>query len=134
MVAEEDAEDQCPLCPPSGPPLRTRGDSLDLLAAAATETNLDDTPDFIWISCSKCRTWYHSVCLLLADDDGTRWTVPSDVRDEIATKHRDEGPWTNWVGWVDRWYACWYCPPYQADLCQVLLRLYISVDGPEAEE
>ncbi len=104
MAGTSDAEDRCPLCPPSGPPLPSAKDPLDLLAAAATnvEPADDDGPDFIWISCSRCAIWFHSVCLLMGNEK-PRETVPLQVREEIVVNHAEEGAWTNWVGWIDKW-------------------------------
>ena len=103
MKEDSEVEDRCVLCPPSGPPPASSDrDPLDLLATAATDSDPDDGPGCIWISCSRCGLWYHSVCLLLADVK-TRETVPSEIRQEIEGYYQQEGPWTKWVDWIDKW-------------------------------
>ena len=99
MAAETEVEVRCALCKSDGPPLAT---ALDLLAAAAMDSHAEVGSNLIWISCDKCTTWYHSVCLLLADEE-TRQTVPVEVREEVELNHSGQGAWTNWVGWIDRW-------------------------------
>jgi hypothetical protein len=50
----------------------------------------------VWIACSKCGKWYHSVCVLRS---GTEWraTVPAELVGE------DEDEWVNWTERMEKW-------------------------------
>ena len=109
IMAEPDDQETCPLCPPSGPPAYSAKPITDAQEASSSSTpvpvndndndhDIDD--DISWISCSKCSTWFHGVCILLSGDEN-KSTVPAPVLSYVAEQHRAE--WTNWTGWVGRW-------------------------------
>lgn len=91
----DDDIDKCPICPSLGPPVRpTPSTSASVFG-----------DELHWIACSKCSTWYHSVCTLQHSEDHAS-TVPQAVRDEIG-----EDVWAKWAAWVERWY-CRACLDY----------------------
>ena len=90
----DDEVDKCPICPSAGPPTRP---------SPSTSVFGDELH---WIACSKCSTWYHSVCILQSEARDESSTVPQVVRDEIG-----DDIWANWGAWVDRWY-CRACIDY----------------------
>lgn len=104
-MADTDEQETCPSCPPAGPPvyIPTQNDqkaaSSHSTTAPAGDEDADDE-DISWISCSKCSTWYHGVCVLISGDYH-KPTVPGAVLEYIADQPRAE--WTNWTGWVGRW-------------------------------
>ncbi|WWC63582.1 uncharacterized protein I303_106187 [Kwoniella dejecticola CBS 10117] len=81
----------CPLCPSTGPP-------------QPPSTQVTGEVDLVWIACTKCSTWYHSVCLFLADEK-IRSTIPPSIVEEAETNRKDEGAWFNWTQWIDKWYC-----------------------------
>ncbi|GFZ52058.1 JmjC domain-containing histone demethylation protein 1 [Saitozyma sp. JCM 24511] len=94
----------CVLCPSSGPPVRpvtsgtapaADGGASDGEAAQPIEPEQDE---MVWIACSKCGKWYHSVCVLRS---GTDWraTVPAELVGE------DEDEWVNWTERMEKWYC-----------------------------
>lgn len=91
-------EEACPLCPAGGPSAIANDRSRD---AAGDDPNAD-VADLVWIACSKCQTWFHSCCLLLADSS-VRDTIPKGVRDEIETNHKGEAPFFDWTIWINKW-------------------------------
>lgn len=101
-MSDSDVE-RCPICPGSGPPSRSKA-----------EVAADNGDELYWIACSKCETWYHSICLIQGNLDH-RFTVP-----EAVTSVLDEyqGAWTNWTAWIDKWY------------CRSCLDASISPDNP----
>jgi hypothetical protein len=94
---EKDDDERCSLCPTSGPPTRSTIDA-DKSGAQATNGKHNDPHD----ACSKCSTWFHSCCLLLAGE-GVRESVPQAVRDEVEKNIKGEGPFQDWTVWVNRW-------------------------------
>lgn len=107
-------DERCDLCQVSGPPtfasIRS-GKSSDannadrpLEAGVNGQDAIDDVSNLVWIACSRCTSWYHSCCLLLARDD-IRETIPKAVRVEAETSHSDEAPFFDWTIWIDRWYV-----------------------------
>jgi F-box/leucine-rich repeat protein 10/11 len=101
---EKDDDERCPLCPSSGPPTRSTVDPSPALTSGDDLAHASDIdpPDLFWIACSKCSTWYHSCCLLLADE-GTRASVPQAVREEVGKDTKGEGPFQDWTVWINRW-------------------------------
>lgn len=108
----EDLDERCPLCPVAGPPtsasLRdekpldaTEGDDR-LEKSDPAQEDIDDIANLVWIACSRCETWFHSCCLLLANTE-IRETIPQGVRDEVETSHSDEAPFFDWTVWISRW-------------------------------
>lgn len=107
-----DDDERCPLCPAAGPPTfaSVRGDQTAKVAdgdaagesIGETTSGIDDSANLVWIACSRCETWYHSCCLLLAGDE-VRETIPQAVRDEVETNHKDEAPFFDWTVWINRW-------------------------------
>lgn len=103
---EKDDDERCPLCPTSGPPTRS---TIDTNKSGVSSTNGKEGPSaevedssLFWIACSKCSTWYHSCCLLLAGN-GVRESVPQAVRDEVEKDAKGEGPFQDWTVWINRW-------------------------------
>ena len=102
---EKDDDERCSLCPASGPPTRSTIDSAKPGTADGKDDPLPpvtDFPDLFWIACSRCSTWYHSCCLLLADE-GIRASVPAAVREEVEKDTKGEGPFLDWTVWINRW-------------------------------
>lgn len=100
---DQDAQEPCPLCPPSGPPEPPSKSSFDPAAPLDEPTAGDAADDSIsWIECSKCRTWYHGVCIIVSGDEN-KSTIPQPVLAYVMDQERAE--WTNWTGWVGRWYV-----------------------------
>ena len=103
---EKDDDERCPLCPTSGPPTRS---TIEADKSGAPATNGKDNgvnaaadSSLFWIACSKCSTWFHSCCLLLADG-GVRESIPQAVRDEVEKNIKGEGPFQDWTVWINRW-------------------------------
>jgi len=103
---EKDDDERCPLCPTSGPPTRS---TINADKSSATATNGNDgTPaeiedsSLFWIACSKCSTWFHSCCLLLADQR-VRESLPQLVREEVEKDVKGQGPFQDWTVWINRW-------------------------------
>ena len=99
-MAEPDDQETCPLCPPSGPPAYSPKQDPHPPDSSSGAPGDDTDDDISWISCSKCSTWYHDVCILLSGDDH-KSTVPVPVLAYVAEQPRAE--WTDWTGWVGRW-------------------------------
>ena len=120
---EDPAKLRCPLCPESGPPTAsavsehsTRPDDKvppPVDPKGSTVESQDgpkqlnggnlESPDLYWIGCSKCKEWYHSVCLLL-DADAGKQSVSKEIVAWIE-EHDEEDVWSDWTSWVDRWSA-----------------------------
>lgn len=101
---EKEDDERCPLCPASGPPTRSTVDpnkSGDPTLNGDSQAGIEDSSLF-WIACSKCSTWYHSCCLLLADE-GVRQSVPQAVREEVEKNAKGDGPFQDWTVWINRW-------------------------------
>ena len=95
-----DYDEQCPLCPAAGPPTKASVRSQD--PANGDTTPEDEAVDLVWIACSRCNSWFHSCCILLADP-AVRETVPQGVRNEVETSHKDETPFFDWTIWINKW-------------------------------
>jgi hypothetical protein len=69
------------------------GDAPDAEAAPPIEAEQEE---MVWIACSKCGKWYHSVCVMRS---GTDWrtTVPAELVGE------DEDEWVNWTERMEKW-------------------------------
>ncbi|WWD19304.1 hypothetical protein CI109_103762 [Kwoniella shandongensis] len=96
-ASPEKEQETCPLCPASGPPIRS----------TSTFTTGDIETALVWIACTKCSTWYHSACLFLGDEK-SKGSVPRDIVDEVEKRYGEEGAWFNWTEWIDKWY-CMAC-------------------------
>ncbi|WVQ95175.1 hypothetical protein IAU59_002269 [Kwoniella sp. CBS 9459] len=105
MYGQEETEPEtCPLCPSTGPrrPARTVIDGGD---TSATNADDQDSTAMTWIACTKCSSWFHTVCLLLSESK-IRETVPFEIREEVEKNRIDEGgPWFDWTIWVSKWYC-----------------------------
>lgn len=71
---EEDEMETCPLCPGGIPPQPQQYPELAKVgnseaAARPTGANEQDSKgeevDLSWIGCTRCKSWYHAVCLML---------------------------------------------------------------------
>nr|XP_019011725.1 uncharacterized protein I206_03830 [Kwoniella pini CBS 10737]OCF50506.1 hypothetical protein I206_03830 [Kwoniella pini CBS 10737] len=91
QVSVDPEPEVCPLCPSTGPPQPSSDKSTNEV-------------DLVWIACTKCATWYHSVCLLLAEDD-VKATIPRSIFEEVEENRKDEGAWFNWTQWINKWYC-----------------------------
>ncbi|ORX38273.1 hypothetical protein BD324DRAFT_620219 [Kockovaella imperatae] len=133
-MEEDSTELKCPLCPESGPPTGLKKNDHDdgdgnvevtvkdedeaSSSTAQQQQQHDQTsdtresPDLYWIECSRCKEWYHSVCLLTNKEQGKR-SVPAEIIAE-AEAEGAEGVWSDWTGWVDRWY-CPSCISWSVD-------------------
>ena len=108
---EDPTELKCPLCPVSGPPTSSGVKNEARITADSTNTDVpekngsteSESPDLYWIECSRCKEWYHSVCLLTSDERGKQ-TVSEEIVAEIESRG-GEGVWVDWTSWVDRWYV-----------------------------
>jgi len=87
----------CSLCPPSGPPIPHHPQSA--AGHPAESSHSDDDATLSWICCTKCRAWYHGVCVLI-NDEGPRGTIPPLIRSHLEAT----GMRTDWTKWVGRWY------------------------------
>jgi F-box/leucine-rich repeat protein 10/11 len=88
--ASTDPSELCPLCTDGQPPDPSA-------QKAPVATNDDGESELVWIGCTRCRKWYHSVCVLKAD--GGRESIPSDV----LAEYEKDGAWYNWAERLDRW-------------------------------
>ena len=108
--------ESCPLCPPSGPPV-PRSIASDTIKTELSPgedhprtkgivpTIAEEGPDkFVWIGCTHCATWFHSICILQGDHEA-KATVPDVVMEEIKRNHPEEGVWFDWTKWMNRWYV-----------------------------
>ena len=106
MASEED-ENKCPLCPAAGPPSHPTHTAAGVVLThngngdAIQNNNDNDDTALAWIECTKCKEWYHGVCVILNSEED-RCTVPEQVR-KYMVEHSDDGDWTDWTSWVDRW-------------------------------
>ncbi|ORY29669.1 hypothetical protein BCR39DRAFT_531569 [Naematelia encephala] len=107
--------------PPASDTSLSRTSPFSIGLSSLQRTTLPPTPpetsanddSFHWIACSNCDVWYHSVCILLGGDEWAR-SVPEEIRKEIEVNDTGEGAWTNWTGWVGRWY-CKVCIDQEND-------------------
>jgi hypothetical protein len=95
--------ERCPSCPASGPP-----EFMSSTSTLPSPPPDDDGPDgYVWIACNLCDTWFHTVCIL-SGDVRVKDSVPLEIVEEIEGNHPDEGVWTDWSKWVERWCVWLY--------------------------
>ncbi|CAK9781731.1 unnamed protein product [Cutaneotrichosporon oleaginosum] len=82
----------CPICPSPGPPIPTPPKSSD---------RDEDDEELQWIACSKCKKWYHCVCIVMNSE--YKDTVPAELLQELDAS--GQGEWFDWADRVDRWYC-----------------------------
>ena len=88
-------DNACPLCPSSGPPIPPVHPTDNVESNADLS---DDDAILSWICCTKCRSWYHGICVVTRSEQ-TKQTIPDLIRSHL----KEKGVWTDWTAWVGRW-------------------------------
>jgi hypothetical protein len=84
--------------------------------ASTAQNSDDDEPEMTWISCTRCKTWYHADCVALQElvskvggkegdapdpftEPGSSGSLPPEAINEL----RNQGMSWDWTGSVDKW-------------------------------
>jgi hypothetical protein len=114
---KEEEPETCEWCRPGSASLKPDADKQRAQADPAGEKSEDDEqPGMTWISCTRCKTWYHSDCVALQElvekvgkkegdapdpfaTPGSSGSLPAEVVNELKI----QGMTWDWTSSVDKW-------------------------------